>query len=590
MAGHQDAFPYAGAVVVVVADGQVYFQKGYGFANLETQEPVDPETTLFRIGSVTKLFGWTALMQLVEQGRIDLDADVNTYLNALAVPKTFEEPVTIGDLMNHTAGFEDRLIGLFRKTSGGDTSLADLLSNQMPARVRPPGVVTSYSNHGSALAALALEDVTGERWADYVRAHILEPLGMTHTTALQPPPSMLAPAMAMGYSNHNGVLTEETFEFVPLSPAGAISATANDMARFMIAHLQLGELDGARILEADTARLMQTRSFQNAPGLNGMAHGFIEMDRNGHRVIGHSGDTFWFHTLCAILPDQGVGIYASYNTDSGAAARTKLFEAFMDRYFPPASPSPRPNVEKVSADELKRFEGSYRSNRMAYTTLEKLAALMGGVGVRVANDGALLVTGQETVRMGEVEPLVFQEIDGQRRVRFLESEDGEITKLFMNDVPVFAFDRTPRTESPLLHGLLLVLAIPILLSGVIAWPAGAFSRRNDEPVFSQEHLPGAARWTAWMAATALVIFSVGFAFMMRDPRQIVYGLPAYVPALLCLPLIATALTYVAVLFGLLFCVRRIGTLRARVHYLAVVTACAVMVWQLHTWNLLGFLY
>lgn len=151
-------------------------------------------------------------------------------------------------------------------------------------------------------------------------------------------------------------------------------------------------------------------------------------------------------------------------------------------------------------------------------------------------------------------------------------------------------ERTPPNESPLLHGVLLVIVLPLLLSGVIAWPAGAFRRRNDEPVFSQQHLPGAAKWTAWMASLVLLLFCIGFALTFSNLQETDNGLPAHMLALLCLPLIGAALTYVAVLFGLLFCVRRIASLGARMHYLAVVTACAVIVWQLHTWNLLGFQY
>lgn len=590
MAGHQDAFPYAGAVVAVVADGKIYFTKGYGFADVATRTPVDPEQTLFRIGSVSKLFGWTAIMQLVEQGTLDLDVDINTYLTGVTVPKTFEEPVTVGHLMNHTAGFEDRILGLFSKSSTGNRSLAELLNEQLPTRVRPPGLVTSYSNHGTALAALALEEVSGKSWLDFVSAHILASLRMQHTSVVQPLPEHFQPYMSKGYSNRNGIFREQSFEFVPLAPAGSVSATAHDMARFMIAHLQLGELDGTRIFTADTARKMQTRSFQNAPGINGVAHGFWEMDRNGHRVLGHGGDTFWFHTLWAILPDSGVGIYASYNTDTGAAARSLLFEAFMDQYFPPTTPPPVLAFDVSAAVELKRFEGHYRSNRMPYTTLGKIAALTSDIQVQVDEDGGLLLIGEDTHRLGEVEPLIFQDIDGHTRVRFLESEDGEITKLFMDDIPVFAFDRTPASESPALHELLLVTALPLLLSGILLWPAAAFRRRNDEPVFSQQHLPGAAVWTAWVASVALVVFVVGFAVSLADPVQIVYGVPRLLRTLLVLPLVGTALTYVAVLFGMLMCVKRIGSLAARLHYVAVVTACAALVWQLHTWNLLGFQY
>jgi len=589
MAGHQDAYPYAGAVVSVVADGKVYFQKGYGFADMATREPVDPERTLFRIGSVSKLFTWTAIMQLLEEGKLDLDADVNTYLADLNVPETFDDPVTLRHLMNHSAGFEDRFIGLFAR-EGDQASIAEQLGEYLPARVRPPGLVTSYSNHGSALAALALSEAAGESWEDFVATHILSPMGMRNTATRQPPHPRDGIIMSKGYTNRNGVFREQPFEFVPLAPAGGISATADDMARFMIAHLQLGTLDGESLFAADTARRMQTGSFQNAPGVNGMAHGFMEMDRNGHRVIGHGGDTFWFHTLLALLPDHGVGIYASYNTDSGAEARNKLFDSFMDRYFAAEDPESMPRIDIDKATKLEPFEGIYRSNRMAYTTSEKLGAAMNFVSVRIDDDGALLMSGAKTIRTGEVEPLVFQEIGGHIRVHFLAADNGIITGFVRNDIPIFAFDRVPPSEDPRLHGVLLLVGIPVLLSGAIVWPLAAFRRRNDEPVFSQAHLPGAAKWTAWMASVSLLVFTIGFALAMSNPTDLVYGLPASIPALLCLPLIGAALTYVGVLFALLFCVRRIASLSARIHYIAVVTACAVLVWQLHTWNLLGFQY
>jgi hypothetical protein len=262
----------------------------------------------------------------------------------------------------------------------------------------------------------------------------------------------------------------------------------------------------------------------------------------------------------------------------------------VDRFFPQENPGPEPKIDPNAVDSLRRFEGHYRSNRMAETTFEKIGALMGGATVRVDGDGALVFEAGEAMRMGEIEPLLFQEIGGSRRVRFFESEDGEITKMFRDDIPIFAYDRTPKTELLGLHLTLLAIALPILLSGAIAWPFGAFRRRKEEPAFSQEHLPGAAKWTAWAASVALLAFVIGFFFTMADPVQIVYGLPPQLPVLLCLPLIGTALTYVAVLFGLLFCVRRIASFWARMHYLAVVAACAVVVWQLHTWNLLGFRY
>ncbi|HET6326325.1 MAG TPA: serine hydrolase domain-containing protein, partial [Planctomycetaceae bacterium] len=134
----------AGAVVAVVVGDKLVFSKGYGYADVETGRPVDPQTTLFRIASVSKLFTWTAVMQLVEEGKLDLDADVNVYLKGTGVqiPPAFGKPITLKNLLTHSAGFEDRPIGLFAHQPS-DKPLAESLKNDIPARVRPPGTLSA---------------------------------------------------------------------------------------------------------------------------------------------------------------------------------------------------------------------------------------------------------------------------------------------------------------------------------------------------------------------------------------------------------------------------------------------------------------
>ena len=328
-----------GGVVAIVENGHIVLAKGYGEDDRARNREVEARRTLFRVGSVSKLFVWTAVMQLVERGKVDLDADVNRYLEGVEVPATFKEPVTLAHLMTHTAGFEDHVLGLFAHDANAVRPLRELLAAELPGRVRAPGAVAAYSNHGAALAMLVVEQVSGMPWTEYVETQILGPLGMKRTTFRQPVPEALRDDVSIGYRNPGGEPEAADFEYVPLAPAGAMSSTATDMARFMLAHLGSGQLGDARILSQAAARRMHRTLHRHDPAVPGMAHGFIESDRNGRRVIGHGGDTLWFHTALELYPEQGIGIFASFNT--AGAEPQKLTKAFADRYFAPAEWTPQ---------------------------------------------------------------------------------------------------------------------------------------------------------------------------------------------------------------------------------------------------------
>src|SRR3984893_15926021 len=301
----------AGAVVSVVKDGQVLFQKGYGYADFEAKKPVLADQTLFRPGSISKLFTATAVMQLVEQGKLDLDRDVNDYLD-FAIPKTYPEPVTLRRLLTHTAGFEETLKNLFVPDARNMRPLRDYLVAAMPARIFPPGKVPSYSNYGLTLAGYIVERVSGEPFEKYIAAHILDPLRMEHSTFAQPLPEALEANMSQGYlAAEQG---SRKFEFVTTSPAGALSATATDMSRLMLAFLGDGTLEGATILKPESVRAMELRQFELHPDLHAM--GFILMDysMNRQRIVGHGGDTIYFHSDMMLMPDAHAGLLISYNS------------------------------------------------------------------------------------------------------------------------------------------------------------------------------------------------------------------------------------------------------------------------------------
>ena len=298
----------AGAVVIIVKDGQVLTQRGFGYADIAARKRVDPATTMFRAGSISKLFTWTAVMRLVEQGKLDLDADVNQYLD-FKIPNTYPKPITLRNIMTHTSGFEETDKELFIADVKDLKPLDDYLKTHLPRRIFPPGVTPAYSNYATAMAGYMVQRVSGEAYDDYIENHILKPLGMAHTSFRQPLPDALKPLVSNGYRVASK--PAKPFEVVQAWPAGSSSVSAYDMTRFMIAHLQDGQFAGVQILRPETARLMHSRQFENNPGLNGMALGFYEETRNGHRIIGHGGDTVYFHSDLHLMPDAGLGLFIS---------------------------------------------------------------------------------------------------------------------------------------------------------------------------------------------------------------------------------------------------------------------------------------
>jgi CubicO group peptidase (beta-lactamase class C family) len=590
MAAHLEAHDQAGATVSVVKDGRLLFAKGYGLADVKGRVPVSADRTLFRIGSISKLFVWTAVMQLVDQGRLDLNTDINTYLAEFEIPPTYPEPVTLSHLMSHTPGFEDCVLGLFARDADALRPLGEILAVQVPARVRPPGDLASYSNHGTAMAAYIVEQVSGLGWNDYVERKILTPLGMERTTFRQPVPKPLDADASRGYSYSGGEFHEEAFEFIPLAPAGAAGTTATDMARFMIAHLQMGQLEDQSILSPDAARQMQEPLFRHAAALNPMSHGFIDMSMNRQWVIGHGGNTFWFHSMLALLPEHDVGFFVSYNTAGGGEAAVRAYEAFMDRYYPAG------DVEELAPPEdagevLNRFAGTYRSNRRAHERFTKILALFGAIRVEVTEDGRLKTMRQEATHWLQTGPLTFREEDGLRILTFREDDAGRVTHMFMGDLPIVAFEKIGFLETPAFHLGVLGTATGLFLAALVFWPVGAFiRRRHGVRSVDNNLLPAPARLLGWIASGLFVLFVIGFVAALSDPNEVAFGVPAGLKALLWLPILAGAAGLGALAFVPLVWASRRGSIGARLFYTFLTLGFLAALWQLNFWKLLGFHY
>lgn len=498
----------AGAVVLVVQDGKVLFSRGYGFSDVKNRKPVTVDATLFRIGSISKTFTWTAVMQLVEQGKIDLDRDVNEYLD-FKIPAAFGKPITMRDILTHTTGFEESLKDLFVPDSSYVVPLKDYLPRHLPRRIFPPGTTPAYSNYGATLAGYIVERVSGTPFDDYIDKNILQPLGMTRTTFAQPLPKDLVPFMSNGYAKASG--TAKPFEVVQAWPAGSVAATAENMSRFMVAHLQDGEYNAAHILQPATAKQMHSRLFGLSPSMNAMAYGFYEETRNGHRVIGHGGDTQWFHSDMHLLPDDHLGFFISYNSAGKGeiSPRTAVWEAFLDRYFPYTPPTV-PALASAAQD-LHTVEGSYITSRREQGSILTPLGIVGQQKVKVNSDGTLSaglkdLAGNEK-HFQEVGPLQFREVNGQDRVAFVKDANGRLVLLL--DYPFMVGQRTPALKSSTFNIVALASGVCLFALTLLFWPVNAILRRHYNHRLSLT--PEYRRWRGLVRLTAaLNLVFVGF--------------------------------------------------------------------------------
>jgi CubicO group peptidase (beta-lactamase class C family) len=520
LAAQRQSHHFAGAVVTVVEGGQVAFEKGYGFADFAERKPVDPQRTLFRVGSNSKMFLWTAVMQLVEQGKLDLRADVNQYLRDIRIPPTFAQPIALEHLMTHTPGFEDRVIGLFAKTPDRLRPLAEMIKNDMPRRIFPPGTVTAYSNFGTVLAAGIVEQVSGLPYEKYVEDRILSPLQMAHA-AIRQPPAAIAGDLSKGYQWTDGRLKEQPFEYVPWAPAGAMSVSAEDMGRFMMAHLNGGTLDGAQILNAETAVAMRGKLTSFSPAINGMLHGFMELNGNGETIYGHGGDTLWFHSLTAMFPARNLGVFVAYNTSTGGRAVQEFFQAFVDHYFP--TPLARePAAPRETRDRLRRFAGTYSASRVSESDFTKLGKLLSPMSVGFDADGYLVTrSGGQINRWRQVEPLVFNQVDGHRRLVFRENAGGAVADVCSSPICVVVMIKQPWWKSTVFQLIWGGTSVAILAIALVGFPIAAVAQRGQPKWFAAM----LARFCAW---TTSLVFLAGLAAVLiggREANEIVFEVP-----------------------------------------------------------------
>lgn len=592
------------ATISVVKDGQVVYKKGFGFADIKNNIPVDADTTLFRIGSTSKLITWTAVMQLVEEGKLDLNADVNTYLDFKIPPqlvkslkKTKVEPVTLTHLMTHTAGFEDYSDIIFRLSSDELLPLNEYIKDYLPSRIFPAGEVAAYSNYGTALAGYIVERVSGMPFSEYVEKNIFKPLNMSQSTFRQPPAPDLSAEIAKPYRFVNGSYLEGGFEYLLPEPAGSMSTTSSDMANFMIAHLNGGIYSEGRILKEETLREMHKQHFTYDPDLGGMTLGFMEGEFNNKLVLFHGGSTMLFSTGLYLVPDENIGIFISYSGGSHFL-HSEIFREYMDNFYPVKAENKRV-PEEGSRERAKKFIGDYQQNRKSVTTDEKINNLLSGssINIGVDKEGYLLVTHvQETNKFLEIEPGMYQNLREGRtqdyfgpfhKIIFKTDPYGRI--MLTTDGPM-TYSRAPFYSTMSFTALALIFILLITVSSLIYCIIIKLLRLLKKKRAQTSGLAAIAEWVEISTGiTILVIFASIISSGNMDP---VYQLPkeAYMSVggkslIDFMPMLMLIFNFSLIAFTAIAWQKGFWRKFTRIHYTLFTLAVSGLTWLFYYWNL-----
>lgn len=524
-----DEYDIPGAAVSVVSGDRQLSARGYGVPDARhEQQKVNPDRTGFFMGSVAKVFTTVAVLQLVEDGKLDLHTDVNRYLKAFQVEDTYPgHPVTSFNLLTHTAGFDFSIVGAASEVPEDAGDLGESLADNQPERVRPPGEAASYDNYGVALAGYVVEEVSGKPFEEYVEQRILQPLGMSRTTFEQPHSQELENSLARGHRPSGDDQETAKGQYGAWTPtgAGAVS-TATDMARLMRYLIDDERPADERVLGEKSLALLKKHHFGNDKRLPGMAYVLEERRHEGHRYLVKDGDIPGFHTNMVLFPERDLGLYVSYNGDGNAGkaalaadevAKTAAEYVYGDKEGSAADGASKPSDRSTSRgkEDIDQYEGSYRANRTSHSDFTRASALTGSIEVSAGGDGVLTTEGPLSAdpdttrqRWRQIEPGLFQEVGGEAKIAFKDS------RLSVSTDPTVAYNKVAWYASPTLHMRLLIGGMTLLALTMLCWPLIALVRRSRDP----RPGPRAARLLAWGNSLLLGGGAVCFALLVADPN------------------------------------------------------------------------
>lgn len=576
-------------VVSLMIEGEVVFSKGYGYQDVEKGIRVDPNTTLFRPGSISKLFTWVSVMQQVERGNLDLDADINQYLNTFQIEDSWPgQPVTLRDILSHTAGFEDGAVGyLILDDVSRIVPLAKSLASHIPARVNPPGKHTAYSNWGTAVAGLIVANVSGLEFNNYVQKNIFDLLEMKSATFVEPLPQALAPNMAQSYGWKDGKYVLENFEIITnFGPAGSSSVSSLDMANFARAVLNNGTFvnskgDSVQLLSAETMKKMLSTLYTQDPRIGGMSYGFINYPFKGINMIGHDGATMVFKSHFGLSLEKNMMLFYSFSGPGGKS----VFDAFKGEFYDYFFPSQEVSSINASINSFSQraadFVGSYQPWRSSFTKMEALMAALKEVKVAAMPDNTLLIDDKRYI---EIDHNLFRPIDGETLIAFQKNEAGEITGFMNETLPVGQMSKVPFYRSLLFFILIVVFSSVIFIEVILhrIYQAKIIKTLSN----NEKH----AMTASLVIAVSLLAFVILAIVGVVTARNLAYEIPWLIPFSLYFPVIAAIATTFLIIVLLQLWRSKTTKKMIRLRLTLVAIFSVVMILFYDYWNLLGFNY
>ncbi len=594
-----------GAVFVLVKGDTRLVAKGYGLVNVEKGEAVDPQKSLFAVGSVSKAVTASAVLQLVERGQLDLQAPVNSYLKSFQLDESCSAGLSTTDLLTHSAGFDERVIGAFVLSAADLRPLGEYVAHDLPPCIRPAEQEMSYCNHCYGLAGLLVQEVSGQPFETYVEENIFQPLGMAQSSFRQPMPVGLDKQRATGY-----IFTPERqpapLVYANFYPSGGLWTTGADMGQFIIGQLRGGLPGGAAVFSPETRALMQQGQFSQDPRLEGWTYGFFEHFENGQRLIGKDGDYPGFSSALYLLPEHELGFFLSYNAtvSSGAGVidpRLVFPSAFLAHYYPD-----RPAWLPVkTSNQAANLAGYYRLARYSHTTIDKAISPMAILQWRIeANpDGSLSLAypallGGQTSQWVEVGPRLFQSPATGSFLSYAEDADGRVNRVYTKITEEGVLERVGWYETLAFQGGLLGLVVVVFVATLVVLAFRWLGRQRQKtpdtaPVRLPPGLVGRLLKLVPAMAGALsglnLLFLAGLALTISQSMTTrAPTIPGYFMVLLALPLAALVLTVLLAATSGLAWGCRAGSTAGRIGLSLISLAGLAFTWFASYWNLLGY--
>jgi CubicO group peptidase (beta-lactamase class C family) len=570
-----------GGAVAVVEGSRILLVRGYGYANLERRLPATG-STVFRVGSLAKPVTATAVMQLVEAGRIDLRRPVSAYVWDVSLAAPFGRPITPFDLLTHTAGFDVRLEGTATDSDSRVLPLGDFLRGRLPPQIRPAGSAISYSDFGYALLGHLVEAQSGERFESYVDGHVFARLGMKASTFRFGPATERR--AAVGYQRGPGGFRRALVVHPHIYPAAGLCTSAEDMSRFLLAELNEGRLAGTAILSPPSLAAMHRRQFSMADGVPGSTLGFFEHPAHGQRALVHGGGIRGFVSGLVLWPERRVGLFVVNNGDNDWIVRDLVYD-FARKFLPG---TPRPRAQRENGEPFEPFAGSYRPLTATVDTLEKAGTLRhGDVELAATTWGGLAVGGTRFVHVGAG---AFVE-DWGGGLLWVVNRSGTAAPLLVTADPVngiTVFERLPWYATARCHREVLYVCCLVFATVLFGAARRLVNRPSREPAAARRALAVSARTVLTVAAllNLLAVALLYFAFGSGNSAGMLFGLPRLVPWSARAGLAAAALCPVLVV-GLWPVWRaREWPVGARLHFTAGVAAGVAGALWAHYWRLL----